>query len=323
MRRAAAGSSRIRHLAPSRARPYSAAMPATDSSLPARGVLEVLHGQGRHWVGDGFPVQTLFAYPERGPELSPFLLLDHAGPHVFAPTAQRRGVGAHPHRGFETVTLVFAGEVEHRDSAGGGGTIGPGDVQWMTAGAGIVHEEFHSPRFAARGGNFEVAQLWVNLPAARKHAPARYQAITADRIPTLSLAEGRARLRVVAGSFPVDGDFVHGPAETHSAVNVWDLQVIEDGPLELPLPDGQTALLAVLAGSVTLSDGSLAARDSSIRFTREGVRLAVSATRGTRLLVLAGAPLHEPIAGSGPFVMNTPAELARAYADHRRGRLGN
>lgn len=298
-------------------------MPEADPALPEKSVIEVLHGLGRHWVGDGFPVQTLFAYPERGPELSPFLLLDHAGPHAFAPTTQRRGVGAHPHRGFETVTLVFAGEVEHRDSAGGGGTIGPGDVQWMTAGAGIVHEEFHSPRFAASGGNFEVAQLWVNLPAARKRTPARYQAITADRIPERTLAEGRARVRIVAGSFPVGSDFVQGPAETHSPVNVWDVQVVEDGPLALSLPDGQTALLVVLSGSLTLSEGSVAARDSSIRFTREGVRLVVGATHGTHVLVLAGAPLHEPIAGSGPFVMNTPDELAQAYADHRRGRLGH
>ncbi|MCC6782986.1 MAG: pirin family protein [Planctomycetes bacterium] len=298
-------------------------MPEADPALPEKSVIEVLHGLGRHWVGDGFPVQTLFAYPERGPELSPFLLLDHAGPHAFAPTTQRRGVGAHPHRGFETVTLVFAGEVEHRDSAGGGGTIGPGDVQWMTAGAGIVHEEFHSPRFAASGGNFEVAQLWVNLPAARKRTPARYQAITADRIPERTLAEGRARVRIVAGSFPVGSDIVQGPAETHSPVNVWDVQVVEDGPLALSLPDGQTALLVVLSGSLTLSEGSVAARDSSIRFTREGVRLVVGATHGTHVLVLAGAPLHEPIAGSGPFVMNTPDELAQAYADHRRGRLGH
>ena len=233
------------------------------------------------------------------------------------------GFPQHPHRGFETVTLVFAGEVEHRDSAGGGGTIGPGDVQWMTAGAGIVHEEFHSPRFAASGGNFEVAQLWVNLPAARKRTPARYQAITADRIPERTLAEGRARVRIVAGSFPVGSDIVQGPAETHSPVNVWDVQVVEDGPLALSLPDGQTALLVVLSGSLTLSEGSVAARDSSIRFTREGVRLVVGATHGTHVLVLAGAPLHEPIAGSGPFVMNTPDELAQAYADHRRGRLGH
>jgi redox-sensitive bicupin YhaK (pirin superfamily) len=302
-------------------------MPATDPGLPAddtpaRGVLEVLQGLGRHWVGDGFPVQTLFAYPERGPELSPFLLLDHAGPHVFPPTTQRRGVGAHPHRGFETVTLVFAGEVEHRDSAGGGGTIGPGDVQWMTAGAGIVHEEFHSPRFAARGGNFEVAQLWVNLPAARKYTPARYQAITAGRIPEVALAAGNARLRIIAGGFHDGSELVRGPAETHSAVNVWDLRVGESGRLELPIPAGHTALLVVLDGRVSLADGTSASRDSSLRLAREGARAELAADRDTHVLVLTGTPLDEPIVGSGPFVLNTREELARAWADHRSGRPG-
>jgi len=150
----------------------------------------------RHWVGDGFPVRTLFAYPNEGELLSPFLLLDYAGPTEFSPTTERRGVGAHPHRGFETVTIVYAGEVEHRDSSGGGGRIGEGDVQWMTAASGIVHEEFHGREYAKRGGPFEMVQLWVNLPRKDKTAPPGYQAIVDGQIPSVALAGGLGTPRV-------------------------------------------------------------------------------------------------------------------------------
>ena len=172
----------------------------TELQTPKR-VRSIGHAPARHWVGDGFPVHGLFGYSGAGvAERSPFLLLDYAAPTEFAPTTQRRGVGSHPHRGFETVTIVYAGEVEHRDSAGGGGVIGAGDVQWMTAGGGIVHEEFHSAAYAARGGTFEVVQLWVNLPARDKLTPARYQAITEARIPVVTLPDGAGRVRVIAGA---------------------------------------------------------------------------------------------------------------------------
>ena len=200
----------------------------------------------RHWVGDGFPVRTLFAYPNLGAVLSPFLLLDYAGPQEFAPTSQRRGVGEHPHRGFETVTIVYAGEVEHRDSSGGGGRIGPGDVQWMTAARGLVHEEFHGRAFAERGGMFEMVQLWVNLPARHKLDPPRYQAIESERIESVPLADGRGALRVIAGEFAG----IEGPARTMTPIHVFDLQLSSEEPLELPLPDGYTTALVVLHGSV-------------------------------------------------------------------------
>src|SRR5882724_4677465 len=155
----------------------------------------------RHWVGNGFPVRTLFAYPNLGSVLTPFLLLDYGGPVEFPPTTEHRGVGEHPHRGFETVTIVYEGEVEHRDSSGGGGRIGPGDVQWMTAASGLVHEEFHGREFARRGGTFEMVQLWVNLPARHKMAPPRYQTLLKDEIPTVRLPDGRGTVRVIAGEF--------------------------------------------------------------------------------------------------------------------------
>src|SRR4249920_2169471 len=175
----------------------------------------------RHWVGNGFPVRTLFAYPNLGPVLSPFLLLDYAGPREFPPTKERLGVGEHPHRGFETVTIVYDGEVEHRDSSGGGGRIGPGDVQWMTAASGIVHEEFHGRDFAKRGGMFEMVQLWVNLPAKDKLAPPRYQSITRGEVPTVDLPEGGGTARVIAGALAG----ATGPAKTFTPLQVWDLRL--------------------------------------------------------------------------------------------------
>ena len=177
----------------------------------------------RHWVGDGFPVRSLFSYQSHGKALSPFLLLDHAGPAQFEPTQRRRGVGQHPHRGFETVTIVYAGEGEHHDSTGQGGHIGPGDVQWMTAGAGILHEEYHGEGFSRTGGELEMVQLWVNLPARDKLAPPGYQAIPAARIPEVALADGAGTVRVIAGE--LDGR--QGPAKTFTPMSVWDLRLAQ------------------------------------------------------------------------------------------------
>ena len=174
-----------------------------------------------HWVGDGFPVRSLFSHQTHGQQISPFLLLDYAGPARFEPTPQRRGVGEHPHRGFETVTIVYEGEVEHRDPTGAGGTIGPGDVQWMTAASGILHEEYHSPTFAAKGGYFEMVQLWVNLPAMNKKAPPGYQTLLDKDIPTVNLPSGAGTVRVIAGDY--EGH--KGPARTFTPIDVWDVRL--------------------------------------------------------------------------------------------------
>ena len=272
----------------------------------------------RHWVGDGFPVRTLFAYPVQGAELSPFLLLDYAGPVDFPPTSVRRGVGEHPHRGFETVTIVYSGEVEHRDSSGGGGRIGPGDVQWMTAASGLVHEEFHGRDFASRGGAFEMVQLWVNLPARFKRSPPRYQALTSDRIPTVTLPDGAGTARVIAGSL----GGAAGPAQTFTPVEVWDLRLTGGRRAELALPDGHTTLLVVLSGSVR-AEGSEAIGAAEVgRFERGGDRLALDAVEDARALLLSGEPIDEPIVGQGPFVMNTPQEIRQAMADYSSGQMG-
>lgn len=288
----------------------------TESAKP---LLRILPIPPRHWVGDGFPVRTLFSYPELGCELSPFLLLDYAGPMEFAPTAQRRGVGEHPHRGFETVTIVYAGEVEHRDSAGGGGIIGPGDVQWMTAASGLVHEEMHGPEFAAAGGRFEMVQLWVNLPAKDKMGPPRYQGITSDRIPVVELDHGAGRARIIAGQLGA----AQGPALTHSPMQVWDLRLLPNSHSTLRLPEDWNAALVVLHGQVQVNQSPPMGQAEAALFKRQGDTLTIQvADAPATVLLLAGQPLDEPIAGSGPFVMNTGGELRQAMLDYQRGLMG-
>ncbi|MCH8498638.1 MAG: pirin family protein [Marinobacter sp.] len=272
-----------------------------------------------HWVGDGFPVRTLLSYSRMGAaNVSPFLLLDYAGPAVFPPSSPIRGVGQHPHRGFETVTLVYQGELEHRDTSGAGGLIGEGDVQWMTAGAGIVHEEFHSRRFAERGGPLEMVQLWINLPARDKGTPAAYQTLLRNNIPTVTLGDSDGYLRVVAGDYLG----VVGPARTFTAINVWDLYLEPGAKLDLPIPAGHTALLVVLMGTVHLN-GSEVLRDAELaRLAREGKDITIETNNRAHLLLLSGEPINEPVAGQGPFVMNTQEEIQQAIMDFRDGKFG-
>lgn len=276
------------------------------------------YGNNRgHWVGDGFPVRSLFSYNGLGSHISPFLLLDYAGPHNFTPTTERRGVGKHPHRGFETVTIVYDGEVEHRDSAGNGGIIGPGDVQWMTAAGGIVHEEYHSPAFAKTGGPFRMVQLWVNLPAKNKMAPGGYQAIISSDIPEVSLPDGAGTARIIAGKF---GD-THGPAKTFTPINMWDVRVKGDTDVTLPLPEGHTAMIVVLTGHVTVNGAQAAGEAEMMLLSREGEDVSIHANGDAMLLVLTGEPIDEPIFGHGPFVMNTETEIRQAVDDYNSGRF--
>jgi hypothetical protein len=278
----------------------------------------MLRTTDRHWVGDGFPVRTLFSYPTMGRVLSPFLLLDYAGPMEFAPTTDRRGVGEHPHRGFETVTIVYGGEVEHRDSSGGGGKIGPGDVQWMTAAAGVVHEEFQGRDFARRGGLFEMVQLWVNLPAKDKISPPRYQGIRSDEIPTVALPDGAGTVRVVAGAFAG----VAGPAKTFTPIHVWDLRLVRGRRTEPVVPDGWTTALVGLRGTLRLDGGQALASAEVAVFERAGERIAIDVDEDATALLLSGEPIDEPIVGEGPFVMNDPREIRQAMIDYQNGRMG-
>lgn len=272
-----------------------------------------------HWVGDGFPVRSLFTYNGAGEHVSPFLLLDYAGPHYFEPTTERRGVGQHPHRGFETVTIVYDGQVEHRDSTGNGGIIGPGDVQWMTAAGGIIHEEYHAPAFAKTGGPFKMVQLWVNLPAKDKMAPAGYQGITSEDIPVVDLPNGGGKARIIAGDF----DGAKGPAKTFTPINVWDLRITRDADLTLDLPEGHNSMLIVLSGSITVAtgdaEGERAGEAEVLLFSNEGSGVTLHADGDATVLVLTGEPIKEPIVGYGPFVMNTEEEIRQAITDFNSG----
>jgi redox-sensitive bicupin YhaK (pirin superfamily) len=271
-----------------------------------------------HWVGDGFPVRTLFSYDNLGKHISPFLLLDHAGPAEFTTTTERRGVGQHPHRGFETVTIVYKGELEHRDSTGSGGKIGPGDVQWMTAASGILHEEFHSEGFAKTGGTLEMVQLWVNLPAKDKMADAGYQTILDGDIPSIALKDQAGSLRLIAGEF--DGHT--GPARTFTPIDVWDLRLNGGKLLTLDLHEGRNTALVVLRGTVQVNGVELVREGQLALFERTGQQLSLEANNDAVVLLLSGEPIDEPIVGHGPFVMNTEQEIHQAFADFQSGRFG-
>lgn len=281
-------------------------------------IIGVYSAPRQHWVGDGFPVRSLFSYNNHGRMLSPFLLLDRAGPADFSPTTTPRGVGQHPHRGFETVTIVYKGEVAHRDSTGQGGVIGPGDVQWMTAASGILHDEFHSESFTRSGGTLDMVQLWVNLPARDKMSAPRYQAILNDNIPSVSLPEDAGSVRVIAGEYAGHP----GPARTFSAMNIWDVRLNTGANIVLPAPDDWNTGIVVLHGTVQVNSQAIASEAQIVLLDSNGSDFSLKANSNAVLLLLSGEPIDEPIAGHGPFVMNTQEEIAQAIDDFNSGRFG-
>ena len=282
-------------------------------------ILGAYSNPNAHWVGDGFPVRTLFSHHTMGRHVSPFLMLDYAGPQRFAPTDRRLGVGQHPHRGFETVTIVYEGELEHLDSTGSGGQIGPGDVQWMTAGAGILHEEFHSRAFAKTGGTLEMVQLWVNLPARHKMTAPGYQSIVDSQIPSVDLPAGAGRVRVIAGDYAGKA----GPAHTFTPMDVWDVRLNAGHGAALTLPAGRTLALVVLRGQVRVNGDERVISDAQlVLLAREGTDVQLDAVSDAIVLVLSGEPIDEPVAAHGPFVMNTTEEIREAVEDFNSGRFG-
>ncbi len=287
--------------------------------MNAKKVLAVQKPPREHWIGDGFAVQSLYSQLNFTSEISPFLMLDYAAPRHFRRTDQPRGVGAHPHRGFETVTIVYRGAVEHRDSSGGGGLIQAGDVQWMTAGSGLLHDEFHAKEFSASGGEMEMVQLWVNLPAKYKMTAPRYQAITSADIPEIALADEAGQLRLIAGRF-AGGE---GPANTFTPINVWDLRLKTGATVDLEVSEGHSATLVVLGGKVSIRgrEGGLASAHL-ILFDQQGTGIEIKALEEATVLLLSGEPIDEPIAAYGPFVMNTQAQIAQAIADFNQGVFG-
>lgn len=292
----------------------------TATATATKKVSGILRNNQMHWVGDGFPVRTLFAYSRQGNDISPFLMLDY-GKGEFPPTEERRGVGEHPHRGFETVTIVYEGSVEHRDSGGGGGAIGRGDVQWMTAASGVVHEEFHGREFAKNGGTFEMAQLWVNLPAKDKMSKPRYQEILDAQIPRVALPHDAGTVRVIAGEY----EGRKGPALTFSRMNVWDVRLQPGRAAEFTVQDGDTTILPIFGGTVRLNGSDAVGAGEAALFEQSGTTFRVenTGTEEVKVLFLSGAPLNEPIAGYGPFVMNTQEEIYQAIRDYQSGKMGH
>jgi redox-sensitive bicupin YhaK (pirin superfamily) len=289
----------------------------TTTKKHAKALLEIRQAPPLHWVGDGFPVRTLLSYAEAPERISPFLLLDYACPRDFPPTEARRGVGEHPHRGFETVTIAYAGEIAHRDSTGASGTIGPGDVQWMTAAGGVVHEEFHSPAFTRRGGTLEMVQLWVNLPAREKLSKPRYQDLRAAQFPSVELPSAGS-VRVIAGV--LSGQ--HGPARTVTPINLWDLKLLGSTPVELDLVAGHTAALLVRRGTLRC-DGRTARMGELALFDPRGAALRIETEGPAEALLMSGEPIPEPVVGYGPFVMNSEAEIRKALLDYQSGKMGH
>ncbi|WP_281785396.1 pirin family protein [Uruburuella suis] len=285
-----------------------------------RTIRKIYNAPAKHWVGNGFYVSPLFSHMGEDKQTSPFLMFDYAMPHTFAPNnGAPRGVGAHPHSGFETVTIAYQGEVAHRDSTGSGGVIGEGDVQWMTAGAGIVHEEFHAESFGKRGGEFEMAQLWVNLPAKDKKTPARYQHLAKDNITVVPLADDAGHARIIAGRF---GN-TDGAAETFTELNVWDIVLNSGAGADLDVPASHNLMLVVLRGEVRINGGQSVQASQMATFERESGNVKVEAVGGeAKILLLSGVPIDEPVVGYGPFVMNTEAEIAEVMNEFRSGKFG-
>ena len=281
-------------------------------------IQKIISPREKHWVGNGFHVSTIFSmHSEEVESISPFLMMDHAAPKYFPPTRKKLGVGEHPHRGFETVTFAIKGEVEHRDSGGGGGTITTGGVQWMTAGSGVVHDEFHSRNFSQKGGDFEMIQLWVNLPSKFKMISPRYQSLEAADFPVLDGANQEITVKVIAGSFGT----VKSPVKTFSPINMYELNGPANAKLEIPLAEGSNTLVFQLSGRSSIEEKLLNKGNLAI-LSRSGNSLNLELEEESKVMILNGEPLGEPVAAHGPFVMNTRQELMEAFRDFQEGKMG-
>ena len=290
-----------------------------DSDGQVRAIEGIYAPPAFHWVGDGFRVAGYFsAIPNAAKKLSPFLMMDYHPSYSYAPTeTERRGVGPHPHRGFETVTLAFQGSVAHHDSMGNGGVIGPGDVQWMTAASGILHQEYHGEDYARVGGPFQMIQLWVNLPKAHKMSAPRYQALLSKQMGQATLANNAGLVRVIAGEYLG----TKGLANTFTKVNLLDVMLNAGGMADFSFPARDNAALLVMAGDVRIGDRMASANDF-VLFANVGERFAIEATSEAHIVVLSGEPIDEAIVQHGPFVMTTEREIHEAIDDFRQGKFG-
>ena len=281
-------------------------------------VEKIISPPPRHWVGDGFNVHGFFPHgPLTCKRMSPFFLLDYGALTEFPPREEPFGVGPHPHRGFETVTIAYKGKVEHHDSRGGGGIIGEGDVQWMTAGSGLLHKEFHERESNRAGGPFQMVQLWVNLPAKDKMTTPKYQAITNSEMSRVVLGDG-GEVEVIAGEF----GGVRGPAATFTPVHLYNLKPKKGEKIEVSFPFGYTTAILAIEGSALINGSEKLSVNNLALMEREGETFNVEALEDGIFLVMSGEPIDEPIAQYGPFLMNTQAEIAQAIDDYQQGKFG-
>ncbi len=272
-----------------------------------------------HFVGDGFRVHNFIPGSSAMERTSPFIMLDYNSKYNFPPSEIPKGVGVHPHKGFETVTIAYKGRVEHGDSSGGGGVIGEGDVQWMTAGNGVLHKEFHETEWSKQGGEFQMVQLWVNLPAKDKSTPAKYQAIKNQDIPRVSVANGNGEVEVIAGEFQA----IKGAASTFTPINMFNVRLKKDAETTLSFPKNYNTALLVIEGSIVVNNEHNVPTDHFVLFRNDGENIILKASDDAIVLILSGEPINEPIAAHGPFVMNTRQELIQAFNDFNEGKFGH
>lgn len=287
--------------------------------MTTKKVEKIIEPRPPHFVGDGFRVHN-FIPSTTGLDMfrmDPFIMLDYNSKYNFPATEVPRGVGAHPHRGFETVTIAYAGRVEHHDSAGGGGVIGEGDVQWMTAASGVLHKEFHETDWARKGGIFQMVQLWINLPAKDKMSSPKYQAITKEKMTKVELGEN-GFIEVIAGDFKEE----KGPATTFSPVHLMNAKLKKGGTADFNFPANFNTAALVIEGTVTVNGENEAATDHFVLFKNEGDTFSLEAKEDSLVLIMSGEPLSEPIVAHGPFVMNTRSEIAQAFEDYNTGKFG-
>lgn len=272
-----------------------------------------------HFVGDGFRVHNFIpsGYHLDMKRMDPFIMLDYNSKFHFSGTDTPRGVGVHPHRGFETVTIAYQGRVEHGDSAGGGGIIGQGDVQWMTAAKGVLHKEFHETQWAKEGGIFQMVQLWVNLPAKYKMSAPKYQAIENAEMTRIDLGEN-GFIELIAGNY----DGAEGPASTFSTVHLMNAKLKKGGKAGFNFPANFNTAALVIEGSITVNGSEKVAVDHLVLFENEGENFTIEAAEDSIVLIISGEPLNEPIYPHGPFVMNTREEIVQAFDDYNQGKFG-
>lgn len=289
--------------------------------MSTKSIKQIYTGTSPHMVGDGFRVANYIpgVHNYSGNELSPFIMLDYNAPHVFQPSNKRRGVGEHPHRGFETVSIAYEGEIEHRDSAGGGGIINAGEVQWMTAAGGLMHDEFQTENFSKNGGTQHFIQLWVNLPAKHKMDKPHYQAITKDQINEYKVDENGSAVRIIAGNF--NGQ--KGPASTYTPINMFDIRLKKGAKLNFDVPANHNAMALITKGTVTVNGSQPAKHMDCVVFKSDGETISLEANEEAMVFFISGEPINEPIARYGPFVMNTREEIMQAIDDVNSGKFGS